>query len=201
MTDAQNTKARRGVYLVGFSGSGKSTIAKLIAERLQCQAWDLDDVIVERTGKTIPAIFKEEGEPGFRAHETDALIAASNQSPFVIATGGGTVVRAENRNLMSSKGWIILLEAQPAVLHARIQQQLKDSAPRAVRPLLAETDPLEQIRSLKNTRQPAYDLADWTVHTDRLTEEQVADEVIRAIDILEHSNAEDSRTPGRNPAG
>ena len=193
MTDAHNTKTRRGLYLVGFSGSGKSTIAKRIAERLQCQACDLDDLIVERAGKTIPAIFKEEGEPGFRARETEALIAASNQSPFVIATGGGTVVSAENRNLMSSKGWIILLEAEPATLQARMQQQAKQSDPRALRPLL-HTMSLDQIRSLKQTRQPVYDLADWTVHTDRLTEEQVADEVVRAIETLER------RSPARkNP--
>jgi shikimate kinase / 3-dehydroquinate synthase len=187
MADAHNTKTGRGVYLVGFSGSGKSTIAKRTAERLQCHACDLDELIVERAGKTIPNIFKEEGEPGFRARETDALIAASNQAPFVIATGGGTVVRAENRNLMSSKGWIIFLEAQPPVLHARIQQQLKQSDPRAIRPLLDAVYPLDQIRSLKHTRQSAYGLADWTVHTDRLTEEQVAEEVVRAIEILERS--------------
>lgn len=188
MTTANNTKSRRGVYLVGFSGSGKSTIAKRIAERLQCRASDLDDLIVERSGMSIPTIFKQEGEPGFRSRETEALIAASNQAPFVIATGGGTVVRAENRNLMASKGWIVFLEAQPPVLHTRIQQQLKDSDPKAIRPLLDAVYPLDQIRSLKHTRQPAYGLADWTVHTDRLTEEQVAAEVVRAVEILEHSN-------------
>jgi len=144
-------------------------------------------MIVERSGMSILDIFNQEGEQGFRARETDALIAASNAGAFVIATGGGTVVRAENRNLMTSNGWIILLEAQPPILYSRIQQQLKGSDPRAIRPLLDAVYPLDQIRSLKHTRQPAYGLADWTVHTDRLTEEQVVDEVIRAVEILENS--------------
>src|ERR1051326_5503906 len=126
MTDVNKPKARRGIYLVGFSGSGKTTIAMRIAERLHCKSCDLDDLIVERSGMSILHIFNEEGEQGFRARETDALIAASNAGAFVIATGGGTVVRAENRNLMAGNGWIIFLEAQPPVLHSRIQQQLKE---------------------------------------------------------------------------
>jgi shikimate kinase len=68
-----------------------------------------------------------------------------------------------------------------------MQRQLKEADPRAIRPLLDAVNPLDQIRSLKQTRQPAYALADWTVHTDHLTEEQVVDEVIRAVEILENS--------------
>jgi len=179
----------RGIYLVGFSGSGKSTIAKLIGERLGWPACDLDDLIVERTGMTIPVIFQREGEPGFRLREAEALRAASDSGPFVVATGGGTVVRAENRLFMASKGWIINLEARPQTLLARIQQQLKESDdPKAIRPMLDAVYPLDQIRALKHTRQSAYALADWTIHTDRLTAEEVAAEAIRAADMLEHSN-------------
>jgi shikimate kinase / 3-dehydroquinate synthase len=178
----------RGIYLVGFSGSGKSTIAKLIGERLQWPACDLDEVIVERSGMTIPVIFQQEGEPGFRLREAEALRAVSNQEAFVVATGGGTMVRLENRAFMGSKGWIICLDAQPQTLLSRIQHQLEESDPKAIRPMLDAVYPLDQIRALKHTRQSAYGLADWTVHTDRLTGEQVAEEVIRAADILEHSN-------------
>ena len=175
----------RGIYLVGFSGSGKSTIAKLIGEQLQWPSCDLDDVIVERTGMTIPVIFQLEGEPGFRLREAEALRAVSSHGPFVVATGGGTVVSQENREYMASKGWIICLEAQPHTLLSRIQHQLEVSDPRAVRPLLDAVSPLDHIRALKHTRQSAYALADWTVHTDRLTGDQVAGEVIRAADILD----------------
>src|SRR6266699_51597 len=94
----------RGVYLVGFSGSGKSTIAKLIGKMLQWPVCDLDQLIVERSGMTIPVIFQREGEPGFRLREAEALRAASNHDQFVIATGGGTIVRPENRVFMATKG-------------------------------------------------------------------------------------------------
>src|SRR5580692_6965947 len=139
----------RGIYLVGFSGSGKSTIAKLIGEKLQWPACDLDDLIVERSNLTIPVIFQREGEPGFRLREAEALRAVSSREQFVVATGGGTIVRPENRAFMATRGWIICLEAQPQTLHARIQRQLKKSDQNAIRPMLDALYPLDQIRALK----------------------------------------------------
>jgi len=176
-----------GIYLVGFSGSGKSTIAKLIGQTLQWPACDLDDLIVERSGLTIPEIFEREGEPGFRLREAEALRAVSDNGPFVVATGGGAIVQPENRNFMASKGWIICLEAQPETILTRIQGQLQKSETEAIRPMLDAADPLDRIRALKQARQSAYALADWTIHTDRLTEEQVAEEVIRAAGLLTES--------------
>ena len=177
----------RGIYLVGFSGAGKSTIARLIGEQLHWPSCDLDDIIVERTGMTIPELFRQEGEPGFRLREAEALRAVSSLGPFVVATGGGTVVSPENRDFMASKGWIICLEAQPQTILSRIQSQLQESDPKAIRPLLDAASSIDKIRALKHTRQSAYALADWTVHTDRLTGDQVAGEVIRAAEILDHT--------------
>lgn len=178
----------RGIYLVGFSGSGKSTIAKLIGEKLQWPACDLDDLIVERSGMTIPVIFQQEGEAGFRLREAEALRAASSQGPFVIATGGGTFVQQENRAYMAENGWSICLEAQPETLLARMQRQSDQADPKALRPMLDAGDPLDRILTLKQARQSAYELAHCTIHTDRLTSEQVVEEVIRAVEALEQSN-------------
>jgi shikimate kinase len=180
-------KTQRAIYLVGFSGSGKSTIAKLIGSMLQCPAYDLDDIIVETSGMNIPEIFQKEGESGFRRRESEALRSLSNSGQCVIATGGGTVVSPENRRFMESKGWIVFLEGRPETLLARLQQHLKDSGTTAVRPLLDAANPLDQLLALKHSRQSVYALADWTVHTDRLTPEQVAAEVVRAAELLDQS--------------
>ena len=175
----------RGIFLTGFSGSGKSTIAYLVGRRLGWPTYDLDQVIVERSGMTIPLIFEREGEPGFRLREAEALRAVTDSGPFVVATGGGTPVREENRRFMASRGWIICLEGRPETLLLRIQRQLKESDPNAIRPMLDAIYPLDQVRALKRSRQSVYALADWTIHTDRLTPEEVAAEVIRAVRLLE----------------
>ncbi|MBM3791175.1 MAG: shikimate kinase [Acidobacteria bacterium] len=174
----------RGIYLIGFSGSGKSTIAQLVGAQLEWPVYDLDRVIVERSGMTIPVIFEREGEPGFRLREAEVLREVSSSGPFVVATGGGTPVRAENRLYMEGKGWIICLEGRPETLLARIQRQLEESDPSAIRPLLDAIHPLDHVRALKHSRQSVYALADWTIHTDRLTPREVAAEVIRAVDLL-----------------
>jgi shikimate kinase len=176
--------AGQSIYLIGFSGAGKSTIARLVGARLGWQAYDLDRIIVERSGMDIPTIFEREGEDGFRARETAALHSVAGLSPCVVATGGGAPLRKENRRLMAGAGWVFTLEGRTANLLARIQRQREQEAPDAVRPLLAAGDPLAQARALKASRQPIYALADWTVHTDRLSPEQVADEIVRALAIL-----------------
>jgi len=181
-------KQSRGIYLVGFSGSGKSTICSLVGRKLNWPAYDLDEQIEERSGMTIPMIFQREGEPGFRLRETEALRAVSDSGSFVLAAGGGTFISPGNREFMTRNGWSICLEGRPQTLLHRVQQQLKDADPKAIRPMLDAVYPLDQIRTLKNSRQSSYALADWTVHTDRLTAEQIADEVIRAVSILDESD-------------
>jgi shikimate kinase len=177
--------AVRGIYLVGFSGTGKSTVARLVAERLGWQAYDLDQLVAERAGMEIPEIFAREGEPAFRDRESQALRDLPCDRGFVVATGGGAPLREENRRVMAERGWVVALEARAELLHGRIEAQRQALAPDAVRPLLGTGDALERIRGLKQARQPVYALADWTVHTDRLTPEQVADEVARARQVLE----------------
>jgi shikimate kinase len=166
-------------------GTGKSTVARLVGERLGWPVYDIDAIIVEQGGEPIPAIFAREGEAGFRQRETAALRSLAGAGPFVAATGGGLPLREENRRLMEHTGWVIALEGRPETLHERIQRQQAD--PAVVRPLLASDSPLEQMRSLKASRQAIYALADWTVHTDRLTPQQVADEIVHAVEILQRA--------------
>jgi shikimate kinase len=175
---------QRSIYLIGFSGTGKSTVAALVAARLGWPAYDLDRLIAERSGLDIPAIFAREGEDGFRERETAALRSVAGLRPAVVATGGGAVLRPENRELMAASGWLVALEGRPETLLARLERQRSQDAPDAVRPLLDADDRLARLRALKQRRQPLYALADWTVHTDRLAPAQVAAEVARAAEIL-----------------
>jgi shikimate kinase len=177
----------RGLFLIGFSGTGKSAVAALVGARLGWPVHDLDRLVAERADLTVPEIFQREGEPGFRRREAEALREVSAAGHFVVATGGGAPVSPENRALMGERGWRVTLEARPETILARIQRQLGRGAPDAVRPLLDAPDPLEKIRALKVARQPIYALADWTVHTDRLSLGQVADEIVRARGLLDRA--------------
>lgn len=174
----------RNIYLIGFSGTGKSTVGRLLGARLGLPLRDLDDEIAARAGLGIPALFAREGEAGFRRRETEALRAVAGEGGQVVATGGGAAIAAENRELMAASGWVVCLEALPETLYARLRAQLRTDGERGVRPLLDSPDPLGRIRALKDARQPAYARAHWTVHTDALPPERVAAEVARAVATL-----------------
>ena len=103
---------------------------------LQCPAYDLDDIILERSAMTIPVIFQKEGEAGFRLRESEALRSLSNAGQCVIATGGGTIVSPENRRFIEGRGWIIFVEGRPQTLLSRVRQPLKESGTSAIRPML-----------------------------------------------------------------
>lgn len=164
------------ILLTGFSGTGKSAVAGLVAERLDWDAIDCDDEIERAAGKPIPRIFAEDGEPSFRALESRVLGEALRRERVVIATGGGAAVAPANRRAMASAGLIVCLEARPETIHAR----LSSSPDASERPLLAGDDPMSRIRALKSARQPVYALADATVHTDSLSPPEVAAAVVRA---------------------
>jgi shikimate kinase/3-dehydroquinate synthase len=169
------------LIITGFSGTGKSLVAKEIARRLNWDFLDTDDEIVRQTGKPIAEIFRQDGEGKFRELERETIRKACRQGRTVIAIGGGAIVDPQNYELLAKSGLIVCLEAKPETIYERLFREAACSPETEVRPLLATDNPLERIRELKASRQPYYAKVDWTVHTDNLNIGQVAEEVIRGI--------------------
>ncbi len=175
------------VILTGFSYTGKTRVSQLVARRLGWELVDTDDEIVRLAGKPIPDIFAQDGEEHFRKLEHQALTDVCRRSGIVISTGGGIIMAAENRRIMRESGVMVCLEAEPETIYNRLMIDSKESGGKVIRPLLAVDDPLERITSLKESRQSNYAKSDWTVHTDSLTPEEVAGEVIRGWIFISRS--------------
>ncbi len=170
------------IFLVGFSGTGKSAVGRRVAALLGWAFADADELIVERAAKPVEQIFADAGEDGFRALEREAIASLAARTLVVVSTGGGAMVEDDVRSRMLDAGLVVALEARPESVYARLSSVAPAEAAEAmVRPLLAaeDQDPLERIESLKRERQWAYALAHWTVPTDGLSVEQAAHEVVR----------------------
>ena len=171
------------IILTGFSGTGKTAVGQRVARGLGWEFADTDQLIVQRVGKPISRIFAEEGEPAFREHEREAVADACGRPRTVVSTGGGAIMDDANRRAMLNAGLLVCLEATPETIYARLQgAAANEDSDTVVRPLLEGSahNPLERIESLKQERQWAYALAQWTVPTDALSVEQVAQEILRA---------------------
>ena len=138
---------RKPVLLIGMMGCGKSTVGRLLAERMRLPLIDLDEDIARAAGKTIPEIFAQEGEAGFRARETAALERVLTREDGVIATGGGIVTRAENIRMMREKGVVVWLCRPLEDMIADVRQD--------TRPNLAG-DKAERMRTLYGQRERLY---------------------------------------------
>ena len=180
---------RSNIFITGFSGSGKTTVGQEVARRLGWRFVDIDDEIVATAGKPIEAIFEQDGEQRFRELEHQSLAATCSLEEQVVSTGGGIVVEDRNRNLMRQNGAIVCLEALPETVHRRLSQERRESRNPVIRPMLDDPDPLGRIVALKSKRQSEYSQADWTVHTDNLTPLEVANEVVRAWEVLVNRSA------------
>jgi 3-dehydroquinate synthase len=177
------------LIITGFSGTGKSQVAKEVARRLNWDFLDTDDEIVEQTGKPIAEIFRQDGEGKFRELERETIRKACQQRQIVIAIGGGAIVDPQNYELLAKTGLIVCLEAKTETIYERLFREAARSPETEVRPLLAVDNPLERIRQLKASRQPYYAKANWTIHTDGLSVSEVADEVIRASRLLQRTDS------------
>jgi shikimate kinase len=154
-------------FLVGPMGAGKSTIGRLLSEELQLAFIDSDREIEEKAGASIPWIFDVEGESGFRERETAAIDELTQQSGLVLATGGGAVIRPENRRFLRSRGIVVYLQTS-------VETQLERTSKDKNRPLLQQNDPRQVLTDLLNIRHPHYvEIADITAETDTLTPKAV----------------------------
>ena len=156
-------------------GSGKSTIGNLIAKRLHREFQDSDHFIEDRTGVDISRIFDIEGEQGFRDRESNALRELLSQNNRVIATGGGSVMRKENQQLLKQKGYIVFLDTS-------VSQQMRRLARDKKRPLLQTENPRQRLEALFTERHPIYlDLADLAIKTDKRVARRLAADIINQL--------------------
>lgn len=165
------------IVLVGLMGSGKSAVGRALAEALDRPFLDTDAQIEGRTGRSIPAIFAAEGEVAFRDLESAAIHEAAAADGLVIATGGGAVLRASNREALRQSGVVFWLDAPPEELCRRALEQGVQS-----RPLLAGEDPLGKLRDLAESRASAYRAAaHYQVDTAGKSPAAVAAEILEIL--------------------
>ncbi len=168
------------IVLIGFRGTGKSTVGKLLANRLERDFIDSDKYIEDSTGKTIKRIFEEEGEEGFRKIETDVITKLSRMDNKIISAGGGVILKEDNVKNLKSNGFLVLLEATPKIIHNRIIQDEKTTQQR---PSLTDKTPLDEIKHLLEQRKVPYkNAADYTINTSYVACEDIVNEIITVIE-------------------
>ncbi len=159
------------IYLVGFMGAGKTTIGRLLARRLRWSFNDLDEVIEAGEKQSVPEIFRAHGEPYFRDLEHQYLERLSGRPNSIVALGGGTFTREDNRDLADRTGLTIWLK----VSFPKVAERVKIDG---TRPMFQDR---QQAERLFESREPAYRLAKLHISTDDRAREDVANEILEAI--------------------
>ncbi|WP_374600692.1 shikimate kinase [Niveibacterium sp.] len=163
----------KSLVLVGLMGSGKTTIGKSIARRLDLQFFDSDHEIERRTGVRIPTIFDVEGESGFRRREAQTISALMETPGIVLATGGGAVLDADSREAMKRNGWVVYLDVPVRQLYERTRNDPN-------RPLLRVPDPLGKLEELRRLRDPLYrEVADFILDGSRYHSSSAVNRILK----------------------
>ena len=163
------------VFLVGPMGAGKTTIGKYLAQHLKLRFVDTDSEIEARTGADIPWIFDVEGEEGFRDREQQVVAEMTEWDGVVLATGGGVILRPENRRALAARGYVVYL-------YATVDEQVRRTRRDRRRPLLQSGDPEQVLRSLMEVRDPLYrEIADHVIETDSCSPRTVAQRLVREL--------------------
>lgn len=161
------------LYLVGFMGTGKTTIGRIVAHRLGFALLDSDHEIERKQGKTIPQIFAQQGEPAFRAMERDFVEGGHPAKRAVVACGGGLIVQPGMLEKVRALGVVVCL-------HASLDTILRRTQGNRNRPLLDVEDPMERIRTLYAAREPIYRQAGTVILTDGRPMLDIVQHVLRA---------------------
>jgi shikimate kinase len=170
------------IALIGYRGTGKSTVGCLLAKRLGRRFIDTDRLIESNRGQTIASIFAEGGEKLFRNCETEALASLEGHAePLIIAGGGGLPLREENRKILCrlAPGRIVLLTASPEVI---AQRMTGDAQSAETRPPLTKLSFYDEIKTVLEQRYPIYlALADHTIVTEKKTPEKIVEEILSLL--------------------
>ena len=160
------------IFLIGFMGAGKSTIARTLQRELGFPLVEMDERIVQEQGMSINDIFAQYGEAHFREIESQLVVDLGKQEPSIVSCGGGVVVRPENTQNMKKSGRIVLLKASPETIFERVKNSTD-------RPILNGHMNVEYIAELMEKRRVLYEeAADITIQTDGKTREQICEEII-----------------------
>ena len=180
------------LILIGYRATGKTTLARMLGERLQLDAVDTDPLIEQKAGRTIAEIFAEQGEPAFRDYESQVIAELLQGEPLVVATGGGLPVRPANRELLKRAGRVVWLKASPETI---LRRMAGDPATQRMRPQLTNLPPLAEIEHVLNERTPIYrEIADLEVDTDKTPLPELAEQIALWYIVKVNNNS-------RNEAG
>ena len=169
------------IYLIGFMGTGKSTVAKCLQKFLPFTVLEMDDAIERIEAMSIPEIFEKKGEDGFRDAESQLLKLISKEKNQIISCGGGVVLRQENIDVMKSTGSVVRLIASPEIIYERVCKNQN-------RPLAAGKS-LDEIKSLINSREESYvKAAEFVVDAGNMSPDEVTSEIIRQLALAGRLN-------------
>ena len=167
------------IALIGFMGTGKSSVGHLVADHLHFDFVDTDEMIQSRTKRTITEIFATDGEPAFRKLESELVRELATRTKTVIATGGGLPVNPDNLAGLKAYALVVCLWASPEKIWERVKNQTH-------RPLLHDADPQKKIRELLAVREPFYKQADVLLNTELRSVREVTQQVVHQFRLEAH---------------
>lgn len=165
------------VGLIGLPGCGKSTVGRQLARRLQIPFFDSDQVIEQRLGTSVRVLFEREGEARFRDIEVDVIDELTRHERCIVSTGGGAVLRTENRLNLKTRCKVVYLRSEPGELYRRLRHDVS-------RPLLQVADPLKKLQELFSVRDPLYkEVAHFVIETDRPSIFHLVNRILAQLEV------------------